>query len=238
MELNATFQCLVTQIPLRAEPKSSGEMVSQVIYGETYQIIDSVDNWSKIRTTFDQYEGWISNASIEIGSSGKDLKIQKKLFQEIFTENGKIMTTAGSLIPAFFVEENKSNMVEIANGFLNVPYLWGGRTFSGIDCSGLTQIIYKCLNISIPRDARDQQLCGKAISFEKIFLGDLVFFEKEGKIHHVGMSMGDGKIIHAHGKVKIDSLTKRGILNQEGILTHVFHSIKRINKAKQISQTN
>lgn len=233
--MDATFQCLVSQIPLRAEPKSSAEMVSQMIYGETYQIIEILDNWSKIRTTEDHYEGWISNVSIEKGSVGNDLKIQKKLFQEIFTENGRIITTAGSWIPAFFAEEENKSILEIANSFLNVPYLWGGRTFLGIDCSGLTQIIYKCLNIAIPRDAKDQQLCGKAITFDKIFLGDLVFFEKEGKIHHVGMSMGEGNIIHAHGKVRIDSLTKKGILNQAGILTHSFHSIKRINKAKQIS---
>ena len=109
------------------------------------------------------------------------------------------------------------SIVNCAKEFLNVPYLWGGKSFFGIDCSGFTQIIYKIHGIKIPRDAYQQAEIGDALTFiEEAKPGDLAFFEnKEGRIHHVGIILADQKIIHAHGKVRIDSLDSTGIFNKD-----------------------
>ena len=127
----------------------------------------------------------------------------------------------------------RESIVEDALGFLNAPYLWGGRSFFGIDCSGFTQIIYKINGIKLPRDAYQQVECGEALDFvEEAKGGDLAFFENEnGDIIHVGIMLDDQKIIHAHGKVRIDELDSIGVFNKEqNKHTHKLRIIKRIVK--------
>ena len=130
-------------------------------------------------------------------------------------------------------EEVRESIVEDALGFLNAPYLWGGRSFFGIDCSGFTQIIYKINGIKLPRDAYQQVEYGEALDFvEEAKGGDLAFFENEnGDIIHVGIMLDDQKIIHAHGKVRIDELDSVGVFNKEqNKHTHKLRIIKRIVK--------
>ena len=101
----------------------------------------------------------------------------------------------------------------------------------GIDCSGFTQLIYKCVGISINRDAKDQADQGKPIeSILEAQKGDLAFFiNKNEKIHHVGLILDEGRIIHAAGKVRIDQISEEGIYNSElNKFTHRLHSIKRM----------
>jgi cell wall-associated NlpC family hydrolase len=228
MIFDKTYYCLVTQIPVRSEPKSTSEMVSQLIYGESYVVIDTYEDWLKIRSKFDHYKGWMSKANFEEGEIELKSDIQTSFIQETITPKGTFITSAGSVIPEIFISEKSTSLMQLAKSFLNVPYLWGGRTFAGIDCSGLTQILYKCFGKPLPRDAKDQQKIGKSIPFAEINYGDLVFFEKNGKVTHVGLCIEKEKIIHAHGKVRIDDLTKNGIVNDKGVLTHLFHSAKRI----------
>ena len=111
----------------------------------------------------------------------------------------------------------KDKIVEDALMYLNAPYLWGGRSPFGIDCSGLTQIVYKVNNVVIPRDASQQAELGVGYSFlEEAEAGDIAFFDnEEGKINHVGILIDKNRIIHASGKVRIDALDHQGIFNKE-----------------------
>lgn len=111
----------------------------------------------------------------------------------------------------------REEMLELAYSYLNAPYLWGGRTPLGIDCSGFTQIIYRLAGYNIPRDASQQATIGNVLSFiEESRPGDLAFFDnEEGRITHVGIVMPNNQIIHASGKVRIDGLDQYGIYNRE-----------------------
>lgn len=124
-------------------------------------------------------------------------------------------------------------MIDQALKYFNAPYLWGGRSPFGIDCSGLAQIIYKMAGYSIPREASQQVHCGKALSFvEETKPGDLAFFDdEEGKIVHVGIIWEKNKIIHASGQVRIDNVDQFGIFNIDTKrYTHQMRVMKQIIK--------
>lgn len=124
-------------------------------------------------------------------------------------------------------------LIEQALKYFNAPYLWGGRSPLGIDCSGFTQIIYKMIGYAIPREVSQQVHCGTALSFvEETKPGDLAFFDDdEGRIVHVGIIWEKNKIIHASGKVRIDNVDQFGIFNLETKrYTHQMRVMKRIIK--------
>ena len=125
----------------------------------------------------------------------------------------------------------KDNLINTALLYLNTPYLWGGKTPFGIDCSGFTQMVYKLNGYRLKRDASQQVEQGEALSFiEASEPGDLAFFDNtEGDIIHVGIIMKDNYILHSHGKVRIDRLDHTGIFNiQTRLHTHKLRVIKRI----------
>ncbi|MFT7229693.1 MAG: hypothetical protein ACI9GO_000152 [Bacteroidia bacterium] len=222
--------CHVAQIPLRGEPQSSAEMVSQLLFGETYSVLSQKENWYHIIMDFDGYTGWLSKSSFHEYILN-DRYVQRDLFasEQNDITSGTVLSSMGSEIIGSSASEEDVFIQDLAKKFLGAPYLWGGRHFSGIDCSGLVQVIYKVLAIHLPRDASQQQKVGKPVSFEDLFVGDLVFFENNEQVGHVGMVIGQGKVIHAHGMVRIDTLTKAGIINMETKeMTHFYHSAKRL----------
>jgi len=238
-------------VPLRHEPSDPSELISQVLYGDCFKVLELRKKWSKIRLEFDNYEGWIDNKQYtEITEdmyknlSSESLKVSADLVEYITTKEGQLnliplgATLNGlSLLNHQFDGESisgkqaKFQLVETAFMYLNSPYLWGGKTPFGIDCSGFTQMVYKLNGHKIFRDASQQATQGEALSFiEESEPGDLAFFDNnEGIITHVGIIMKDNYIIHAHGCVRIDRLDHTGIFNSDkNIHTHKLRVIKRI----------
>ena len=125
----------------------------------------------------------------------------------------------------------KEFLLKTAFMYLNAPYLWGGKTPFGIDCSGFTQMVYKLCGHKLFREAKQQATQGEVLSFiEESEPGDLAFFDNnEGVITHVGIIMKDNYIIHAHGKVRIDRIDHSGIYNVDSKRhTHKLRVIKKI----------
>jgi len=243
--------CPISIVPLRAQASDTSELVTQVLYGEIMKVLEKRKKWSRIRLEFDRYEGWIDNKQFVFIEEFDYKKLKEEmprlssdLVDFISTSEGQLLTIPlGSSLNGItllkhsfdgkFISEklNKSHLIETALLYLNAPYLWGGKTPFGIDCSGLTQMVYKLNGHRLFRDASEQSTQGEALSFiEESEAGDLAFFDnEEGAIVHVGIIMEDNYIIHAHGKVRIDRIDHSGIFNYEtGKHTHKLRVIKRI----------
>ena len=237
-------------VPVRIDPSDTSEMVTQGLYGDTIKVLEARKKWSRIRFDFDKYEGWIDNKQyLEVleehyKTLSNELQLATDLIDFVSTKDQQLISLVkGSNIGAApFLNHQfegvstqgkkpKSNLIETALFYLNTPYLWGGKTPFGIDCSGFTQMVYKLNGYSLLRDASQQATQGEALSFiEESEPGDLAFFDNaEGAIIHVGIIMEDHYIIHAHGQVRIDRLDHTGIFNvAKNEHTHKLRVIKKI----------
>lgn len=246
--------CNLAIVPLRYEPNDRSEMVSQLLFGEHFEVIDRQNQWLHVRLAYDGYQGWmdskqqfeISGAAFEALEAAPEV-LSGDLIEYVNDARGELvpiplgaglgflemadLNTKGYVFEGMRLvkDPNKSKVIETAFMYLNAPYLWGGRTPFGIDCSGLTQMVYKLCGFKLPRDASQQALIGEPLSFiEESQPGDLAFFDDEhGAIIHVGLIMDDNYILHASGKVRVDRLDHLGIYNAEtNRHTHKLRVIK------------
>jgi gamma-D-glutamyl-L-lysine dipeptidyl-peptidase len=239
--------CNLSIVPCRREPSDKSEMVTQLLFGEHFEILEEHKNWVYVNSALDDYKSWIDRKQY--------LAISKETFNRLNTANDSrssdvvgIITetsdnisfpiTIGSRLPFIkgkeFTIENKkynfqgsvttpgakpkrSQIVEDSFTYMNAPYLWGGRSPFGIDCSGFTQMIYRLNGIKLLRDASQQVEQGETLDFpEEAKPGDLAFFDnEEGAITHVGIVLPDMQIIHASGRVHMDKLDHLGIYSEE-----------------------
>ncbi|SNY99497.1 C40 family peptidase [Flagellimonas pacifica] len=244
--------CHLSIVPIRTLPDDSSEMASQLLYGEYFKVLESRKKWSRIRVSHDNYEGWTANNQItlideeiflQLKTETKD-RFSLDIVSHVCDEKGILLPLLlGSLISTSKILNHsfegdsiegqipKSSLVDTSLLYLKTPYLFGGKTPFGIDCSGFTQMVYKINGYMLKRDAEGQSKQGEALSFiEESEPGDLAFFDNnEGIIDHVGIILKDNYIIHAHGHVRIDRLDHTGIFNTEKKLyTHKLRVIKKI----------
>ncbi len=256
MEYNV---CQVSVAPVRSNFSDRSEIVTQLLFGETVTILEKKGTWRKIRCSWDNYMGWtdhkllrpISAAEFEAYKENPIYSLE--LAQAVMGEDHFVPIMMGSTLPSYdglrlelgdlkftfsgqVIEPGAKVptlelLLKLARKYLNAPYLWGGRSPFGIDCSGFSQIVFKMLGVKLLRDASQQVTQGRVIDFvEQAQPGDLAFFEnKKKRIAHVGIVFPDNKIIHAHGKVRIDNLDHFGIYNEElGKYTHRLRVVKRM----------
>ena len=259
MPMNHYGICLVSLIPVRKEPSERSEMVSQLLCGETYKLIDIQENWSFIRIHADQYEGWINNKMIDGLEDERHQFILQQPHYVLKEAAWKVETHSGADITwlpggSIFIAENdiltlgKHPILHIphvsvyhpcmaqsiptdALKYMHSPYLWGGKTVFGIDCSGFTQVVFKMNGIALPRDAWQQAEKGTLIPHgDAIQAGDLAFFKREdGYIVHTGIMLDANTIIHASGKVRIDKMNVKGIIHTEdGKYSHQLSHLRRL----------
>lgn len=241
--------CDLSCIPLRKEPDSRSEILSQLLFGDTFEVLSQTeDGWTHIKNDYDQYEGWISSKQYAAYHASVSGFITNTVYPYLTLKSsrGNHLVPAGCSIPpsAKFqlgetTFENSTDIPaktfaeieQVALQYLNAPYLWGGRSPFGIDCSGFTQSVFKQCGIALRRDAWQQAEQGESVAFTaEVTCGDLAFFDnEEGRITHVGIMLAPGKIIHASGRVRIDELDHYGIINQtEKQYTHKLRLIKRM----------
>ena len=248
--------CNLAMIPLRFEPSDKSEIVSQVLFGEHFEILEQFKQWARIKMQYDGYEGWVDSKQFQLISesnfnqlSEDAIILNADLIEYITAPNNLLIPIplASSLSFLNHSEINtvnfdfegtkisgikpKKELINTAFMYLNAPYLWGGKTPFGIDCSGFTQMVYKLNGYKLLRDASQQAKQGEPLSFiEESEPGDLAFFDNdEGNIIHVGIIMENNYIIHASGKVRIDRLDHLGIYNAEiNKHTHKLRVIKKI----------
>jgi hypothetical protein len=229
--------CKYPIVACRKEASERSEMVTQLLYGETFAVLEDTGEWMHIKSDRDHYEAWIDRKLFTaLSDEGEDRLVLPLPFTQISRKDKtSLLLPGGSLIDRSMWDGNKADdLIKTALSYLDSPYLWGGRTCWGIDCSGFTQVVYQIHGMNISRDAYQQAELGESVEFnELIEPGDLAFFAKEGeKISHVGICIGDEKIIHASGKVRIDKLDHHGIYHSElQKYTHELRIIKRIQKA-------
>ncbi len=248
---------IVPAAPVRRKPNHRREMVNQLLFGETVKVLrEKGELWVKVRSLHDDYEGWMTRNLLqevtEAKANSPSVFVAADLLNVITVNDIKTIIPQGSTLPQF---ENGAGQIGdfaylLATGYrqrdkmapsgelietqamqwLNAPYQWGGRTILGVDCSGFVQVNFKMIGIDLPRDAWQQAQEGEPVKkLKDAQKGDLAFFDDKDEIVHVGILLSPETIIHASGKVRIDSMDKKGIINSDtGKRTHSLKAIRRI----------
>lgn len=248
--------CVVPVAPLRAEGAHRSEMVSQLLFGEIAEVLEQTKLFTRLRCRYDGYEGWCQSSQLVVIDDAQATGCLESLtpgWDSLIECNGQPMhlslgsslgllqdgkaqlgpfgfSYAGSPYDPSTAIVSVQALKARAYQFLNTPYLWGGRSVFGIDCSGFVQQVFRFFQQPLPRDAYQQAETGEVVGFlQEAVCGDLAYFDNdEGRITHVGMLLNNDTIIHSSGKVRVDKIDTQGIVNSDtGERTHKLRIIKR-----------
>jgi hypothetical protein len=248
---------LLSVVPMRKEPSHRSEMVSQLLFGECAEILEEEERFVRVKCLYDDYEGWVqanqlTNADTIVSSQRylsswseeilvNGISTRVPMCSPVYFSGGKTFDFGKAEVEYLQVNEStywdsskmkftKPLLESVYQKFLNTPYLWGGKSVFGIDCSGFVQQVFKMFGVKLLRDAYLQAEQGTLIErIAQTKLGDLAFFHNDkGRIIHVGIILENNQIVHASGKVRIDTIDEKGIVNSEtGERTHELHSMRR-----------
>lgn len=247
---------VVPAAPVRRKPRHQREMTSQLLFGEAVEVIaEKGALWVRVRALHDQYEGWMTRNLLQEIAKKEAMApspfVTSTLLTSIQWKGDTMHLPMGASLPAYQEgtgliggisytvtapvinreqqAPNAERLLQFAEQWLNAPYLWGGRTLLGVDCSGFAQVNFKMIGLDLARDAWQQAQQGEPVKkLKNAQAGDLAFFDDKDEIVHVGILMGPDRIIHASGKVRIDVIDKKGITNGDtGLRTHRLKAIRR-----------
>jgi hypothetical protein len=252
--LTMSYVVAVTAVcPMRSDASHKSEMVSQLLFGEAAELLDSGKDFTRIKCLYDGYEGWCAKNQLAPAEDTTPFKpvayvdmrhaeamlndtiVPLPLGAPVFAD-----VAFGSYTISFHGQQAGQQWLQlppqervrlIAYQYINTPYLWGGKSNFGIDCSGFTQQVFKLLHKPLLRDAYQQATQGEAVGFlQEVQCGDLAFFDNdEGRITHTGILLNSETIIHAAGYVRVDRIDNAGIIHSyTGKRTHKLRIIKRV----------
>ena len=237
--------CPLSTISIHSKPNKRSEIVSQLLFGETFELIEEDDNWVRISCSWDKFEGWINNKQFEeidykaVKKILTDTAYSLEMSQPIVGKKFYLPILMGSTLPLYDginlkllkerftfsgqtiqpknIQPSQDLVIKIARKYLYAPFMWGGRSPFGIDGAGLTQMVYKMIGIKLPRLAKEQALKGELVDFiNEVQTGDVAFFENlRGQIIHAGIILSETEVIHASGRVRIDRIDHYGVYDMQ-----------------------
>lgn len=250
--------CLVNSVAIRKEPSFESEMTSQLLFGETFQVLKQIKKWAYIRCDVDNFEGWLLKDQCSALSEKayanlrlKDQILAFDLFSTIITEARHIPVIAGSILPNFDglsfsidhmkgiyngqvispnpLEPNLEHLSKIIFKYLDAPHFWGGRSPFGIDATGFVQKVLQFCGYQLPRKLNQQIQCGKLVHLiSAVQPGDVAFFENENGINHVGIFLKPNMVAHCHSKVQLQQIDTHGIFDKQQ--NQYTHKLKMIRR--------
>ena len=234
--MNSKLTVKTAYANIYSNPQFSSQLVTQALFFETLEVISHHGNWFKV-SQWDNYIGYIHKFYLfdDIADKEKKYTIKDRflfLYDSVDFKNIAMVAPFGCEIPAILVDNNyytiqsdnkyffkedsyifkndkRSEIIECSKKLIGSPYLWGGKTPFGYDCSGFVQQVFKSINISLKRDTSEQIKDKRmnSIDITSVDIGDIIFFDIEGNgVDHVGIWYGENQIIHCGGEVKIQSI--------------------------------
>jgi hypothetical protein len=251
---------LLGVVPMRKEAAHRSEMVSQLLFGEYAEVFEAEGDFTRVKGMYDNYEGWVQTSQLTpvprvlhtdlyLAHWSDRIAVNDQyrhvpLGSPLYAASGAVTFGTDVVryeLPPSAIRQgrtelmNAASLLPVYSLFLHTPYLWGGKSVFGIDCSGFAQQVFKLVGIRLPRDAYQQAEQGAAVgSLEEARAGDLAFFTNDaGRVTHVGILLGPDSIVHAAGQVRIDPIDAEGIIHAgSGSRTHRLSSIRRVGSSK------